>query len=129
MPPKQSSDALLTGAELELMNILWRIRGGTVREVMAKLPEGRDLAYTSVSTILRILESKGFVCTEKIGRSHRYLPAVERANYQSRNLRQVVSGLFGGDALSLVRRLISSETVSEEDLREMQQLVEERLSE
>lgn len=120
---------LLTDAELELMTILWRIEGGTVREVMDCLPEGRDLAYTSVSTILRILEQKGFVQSEKLARSHRYMPVIDKPRYQQRNLRHLVGGLFNGDPLALVRRLISADSMTEDDLRDLRSLVEERLKE
>ena len=74
---------LLTESELELMTILWRLRGGTVADVLAALPSDRPLAYTSVSTILRILEQKGVLTTEKVGRGHRYLPAVAKGDYET----------------------------------------------
>ena len=120
---------LLTEGELELMNILWCLGGGTVREVMANLPEGRTLAYTSVSTLLRIMQQKGFVEGQKAGRSHRYIPTVSRARYQQRNLNHMVRGLFGGDPMSLVRRLVSSDALSPDELRDMARIVEEQLGE
>ena len=65
-------DRLLTEVELELMSILWRLGSGSVRDVMAELPEERrGLAYTSVSTVLRILEQKGFVSSTPAGKTHR----------------------------------------------------------
>ena len=120
---------ILTDVELELMTILWDINSGTVREVMASLPRGRDLAYTSVSTMLRILHQKGFVDTRKEGRSHRYIPTVTRTHYESRDVRRTVGRLFGGNSLSLVRCLVRSDDLSAEDLQELRQLVEERLGE
>ncbi len=118
---------LLTDAELELMQALWLMGGGTAREVMANLPEGRSPAYTTVSTVLRILQAKGFVQAEKVGRSHRYVPVEQREGYESRKLRHLVGGLFRGNALSLMRRLVSSETIPEADLIEMQRVLDERL--
>ncbi|HEY0706619.1 MAG TPA: BlaI/MecI/CopY family transcriptional regulator, partial [Polyangia bacterium] len=67
-PREPLPEKSLTEVELELMTILWQLGGGTVNEVMAALPEGRTLAYTSVSTILRILEQKGVLSAEKVGR-------------------------------------------------------------
>ena len=60
------------------MTILWRLGEGTVSEVRAELPAERALAYTSVSTVLRILEKKGLVRPRKAGRGHVYIPAVEK---------------------------------------------------
>jgi predicted transcriptional regulator len=125
--PAEDSSRMLTPTELELMNILWRLGGGTVRDVMAALPADRDLAYTSVSTMLRILEKKAFVHSVKDQRTHRYVPAVSQSRYQAQNLRYMVRGLFGGDPMSLVRRLISSEDLGEDELRDMARLVEEKL--
>lgn len=118
---------LLTDAELELMQVLWARGGGTVREVMADLPPDRSPAYTTVSTVLRILVAKGFVRSEKVGRSHRYAPNEPREGYEARTLRHVIGGLFGGNALSLMRRLVSTESIPEAELRQMQRVLDERL--
>jgi len=127
MSKSESIERLLTETELELMRILWSLGQGTVRDVMAALPEGRDLAYTSVSTMLRILEQKGFVTAAKAGRSHIYTPAVEKPRYEARTLRHMVGGLFEGSAGALVRRLIDSGAVDDRELRDLQQLLDERL--
>ena len=118
---------LLTPAELELMTILWDEGPGTVREVMDALSGAKVPAYTTVSTILRILEQKGFVDSRKQGRSHIYGAVVDRDQYEGRNLRQLVGSLFGGDPSALVRRLVSDESLSHDDLRELQRMVDERL--
>lgn len=99
---------LLTEVELELMTILWDRQGGTVSEVLAALPAERPLAYTSVSTILRILEQKGVVHSEKVGRGHRYTPAVDKSAYETFALGEVVGKVFGGEPLALVRRLVET---------------------
>ena len=97
---------LLTETELELMTILWEIQGGSVHDVLERLPPDRPLAYTSVSTILRILEQKGVVRSEKQGRGHCYVPVVRQDEYQARALRHVVGKVFGGEPVALVKRLV-----------------------
>jgi predicted transcriptional regulator len=116
-------DKLLTEVELELMNIVWQLGGGTVGEVMDHLPPSRPLAYTSVSTILRILEQKEVLAVEKIGRGHRYVPRVGRDEYQTFALRDVVGRVFGGQPLELVRRLVDAEGLKPDDLAELEALV------
>ena len=127
MRSKLHDHRLLTPAELELMTILWAEGPGTVRRVMDSLPVDRQPAYTTVSTILRILEQKGFVTSRKEGRSHVYGATVERDQYEGRNLRQLVGSLFGGDPSALVRRLVSDESLDQDDLLELQRIVDERL--
>ena len=116
----------LTEVELELMNILWRLDGGTVNDVLAALPPERPLAYTSVSTILRILEQKGVLGSEKVGRGHRYLPLVPKQDYEAFALEQVMGKVFDGQPVALVRRLVDGGQLSREDLAALQELLEER---
>ena len=119
----------LTEVELELMNILWRLEGGTVNEVLAELPSGRPLAYTSVSTILRILEQKGVLGSEKVGRGHRYQPLVPKQDYEAFALEQMMGKVFDGQPVALVRRLVDGGQLSREDLAALQALLEEKTKE
>jgi predicted transcriptional regulator len=105
---RPASKLLLTEVELELMTIVWHLGSATVNEVLAELPARRNLAYTSVSTILRILEQKGVLASEKVGRGHVYRPLVARADYEIRAVKDVVGRVFGGQPLSLVRALMAS---------------------
>jgi predicted transcriptional regulator len=116
----------LTEVELELMNILWRLDGGTVNDVLAALPPERPLAYTSVSPILRILEQKGVLGSEKVGRGHRYRPLVPKQDYEAFALEQVMGKVFDGQPVALVRRLVDGGQLSREDLAALQELLEER---
>src|SRR5688572_5438500 len=113
----------LTDVELELMTILWRLGEANVAEVIAQLPAGRDLAYTSVSTILRILESKGVVTTRKEGRGHIYVPLLAKSEYEARAVRDVVDRVFQGVPVAMVRQLLDNVALSSEDLREVRKLL------
>jgi predicted transcriptional regulator len=83
---KKSRDEskLLTETELELMTILWKLGEGSVNDVLAELPQGRDLAYTSVSTILRILEQKKNPLEPQRGERARLHPVGEKRSVRSR---------------------------------------------
>jgi predicted transcriptional regulator len=110
---------LLTEVELELMNLLWELGEGTVNDVMDKLPASRVLAYTSVATILRILEQKGVLTSDKAGRGHVFRPLIPRQAYKVRAVKDVVGRVFGGDGLGLVRALIDSGVLSDEEARSL----------
>lgn len=116
----------LTDVELEIMTILWRIQEGTVNEVLENLPEGRDLAYTSVSTMLRILESKGIVSAKKEGRGHLYRPILGKSEYESSTVRHVVDKVFDGAPLKMVRQLLLSDGLDADELEEIRKLIERR---
>lgn len=113
----------LTDVELEIMNIVWRLGEAGVADVIDGLQPGRDLAYTSVSTILRILEGKQVVTTRKEGRGHVYIPMFGRADYEARAVRDVVDRVFAGVPVAMVRQLLDSVELSAEDLREVRKLL------
>lgn len=114
----------LTEVELELMTILWRIKEGSVAKVMSELPKGRDLAYTSVSTILRILEQKKILDTRKEGRGHIYIPLMTKADYEEKTVRHVVDHVFEGAPITLIKRLLDTVSIDEKELEEIKGLIE-----
>ncbi|MEO5666810.1 MAG: BlaI/MecI/CopY family transcriptional regulator [Bdellovibrionota bacterium] len=116
------TEKLLTETELEMMRVLWAKGEGTVNDVLEALPSDRDLAYTSVSTILRILEKKNFLKSRKDGRSHIYKPRVDKSDYEGRTLRHVVQNVFDGERMSLVRQLLGAGDMKPEELAELRKL-------
>jgi predicted transcriptional regulator len=117
---------LLTDVELELMTILWRIGEGSVARVIAELPKGRDLAYTSVSTILRILEQKKTLGTRKEGRGHVYIPLLTKADYETKTVRHVVDRVFEGTPSTLIKRLLDTVSINDQELEEIKRLISKR---
>jgi predicted transcriptional regulator len=115
---------LLTEAELELMTILWRIGEGGVAELQKELPPGRDLAYTTVSTIVRILEQKKFVKSRKEGRGHVYSPLVSKDVYEARSVQHMVESVFAGAPVGLARQLLRPENLSADDVAEIRKLLD-----
>lgn len=124
---KKKKSELLTEVELEFMNELWAIEEGTVRDVLERLPEDRNLAYTSGATILRILEQKSFVESRKAGKSHVYKPTLAKDTYQTRSLKDLSMKLFDDTPASLVARLVDDEELTEEALGQIRALVDRRL--
>jgi predicted transcriptional regulator len=117
---------LLTEVELELITILWRLGEGTVNDVLEGLPAERPLAYTSVSTILRILEKKRFVKTRRQGRGHVYIPLVTKESYETRSLDDLIDRVFDGTPSALMRRLVESERLSPRDLAAVRALLDRK---
>ena len=124
---QKKNSMILTEVELEFMSAVWQINGGTVREVMAQLAADRDLAYTSASTILRILEQKKFLVSERSEKSFIYKPLIEKEVYQSTYLMNVSQKLFDNTPSAMVARLIDDENLTEDMLAEMRELLDRRL--
>jgi predicted transcriptional regulator len=117
---------LLTDVELELMSILWNLGEANVAQVIEALPKGRELAYTSVSTILRILEQKGTLKSRKEGRGHVYIPLLKKAEYEKRAIKHVVDHVIQGSPVDLVKRLLGSHTLKESEIQEIRALLKEK---
>ncbi len=127
MKSKKREKNLLTEVELEFMKTLWELGEGTVRDVMAKLPPSRELAYTSVSTIMRILEQKNFLKSRKEGISYIYTPMITKSYYESLSLNHFVKDLFKNEPVSLVTKLLDDNHMSQEELLEIKEFIETKL--
>ena len=124
--PRPGSDpVVLTSREMDVMNVLWRLGSGTVAEVQAGLSD--RLAYTTVLTILRTLEKKGQLRHETEGRAHRYLPLVEREEARESAIRRITRKLFSGSPELVMAQLLSERGLTEDQLRRLRDLVDERL--
>ncbi len=117
----------LTNRELDVMAVLWERKSATVAEVLEALPE--DLAYTTVLTVLRGLDAKGHVRHESEGKAFRYFPTVEPTKAGETVLGRILDKIYQGSRELLVARLLSDEAVSEEELRRIRRMLDERLGE
>jgi len=113
--------------ELDVMGVLWETGSATVAEMRDRLPA--DLAYTTVLTILRNLEAKGFVRHEGEGKAHRYFPMVARKAAGRSAVARLIDKMFGGDPSMLVSHLVSDHPLSPDELRKLHAALDERLAE
>ncbi len=109
--------------ELDIMAILWETGSGTVTEVREKLPA--DLAYTTVLTILRKLETKGFLRREEEGKGHRYFPRIAQHAAQRSALGRMIDKLFAGSPELLVSHLVDEHGLSPEEIARLRRRLAE----
>jgi predicted transcriptional regulator len=121
MPPKKSNT--LTEAELRLMKILWRRGESAVTDLVADLPKGETLAYTSVLTTIRILEQKGYVEHRQEGRAFVYRPCVAEQEASRSELRHVLNRFFGNSREQLVLSLLGDGEILPEELARLRQAI------
>lgn len=111
----------LTKAEEEIMHILWHLQEANVSSILEELPKPKP-AYNTVSTIVRILESKGFVDYRKEGRGHIYFPKVKKADYSNQSLQKLMEGYFQGSFKSMVSFFMKKNDIS---IQEMEEILKE----
>jgi predicted transcriptional regulator len=111
----------LTKAEEEIMHILWQLEKANVKEVIDQLPVPKP-AYNTVSTIIRILENKGFVDYEKQGKGHLYFPLVKKQDYSNQSINKLVDNYFQGSFKSMVSFFVKKNDV---DLKDMEAILKD----
>ena len=126
---KKTDNKILTDAELKLMNIIWILNEATVHQVLERVSEVENYAYNTVSTIMRILEKKGFLVSRKSGRSHIYLPSISKEEYELIGVNHMVDDLFGGTPVALIKRLLGGTRLSSDDVREIKEFLKDQESE
>jgi predicted transcriptional regulator len=105
--------------ELDVMSVLWEIGDGTVTEVRERLPA--DLAYTTVLTILRKLETKGLVRHTVEGKAHRYIPRVAQKNARRTVLGRLIDKLFDGSPEQLLAHLVDDHNLTPAQVKRMRE--------
>ena len=121
-------EKLFTEVELELMNAIWKLGDCTVKDVQDVLPKERDLAYTSVATMMKILEQKGALKSEKQEKAHLYKALISRPEYEGVSLQHLKANVFGGNPTSMVMRLLDESGISPEEMATIRTFIDERLS-
>ena len=111
----------LTRAEEEIMQKLWGLGNAFVKDIIEKLPEPKP-AYNTVSTIVRILEQKGFVGHKAIGKSHQYHPLISKSDYSQKFMKGFVSRFFSGSYQEMVSFFADEKDMS---LAELEQILKE----
>ena len=111
----------LTKAEEQLMQVLWKLNEGFVNDIIDQLPDPKP-AYNTVSTIVRILERKGFVGHKAFGKTHQYFPLVSKKEYTRKFMKQFMGNYFGSSFKEMVSFFAKEDNMS---IREIETLMEE----
>ena len=108
----------LTKAEEDIMQVLWLLKKATVKQVIEELEEPKP-AYNTVSTIIRILESKGFVDYEKKGKGHVYFPILQKEAYSNQSINKLVNNYFQGSFKSMVSFFMQKNDINMTELEQV----------
>jgi predicted transcriptional regulator len=115
----------LTGQELEIMKVVWRLGRATVREVYEELREHRTIAYTTVMTMMNVLEAKGHLKKQPAERAHVYQPTRPQQQVLRSMVREFVNRVFDGSARPLLVHLLKEPGLTDRERRELQRLLED----
>ncbi len=112
----------LTKAEEQVMQVLWKLEKAFVKEIIEELPEPKP-AYNTISTIVRILETKEVVGHEAFGKTHQYYPLVTKEEYSNFTMNKMVKNYFGGSFEKMVSFFVKENDVSLQDMEELMKVI------
>lgn len=118
----------LTKAEEQLMQVLWDLEAASVKEIIEQLPKPKP-AYNTVSTIIRILETKDFVAHKAKGRGYIYYPLIKKTDYSNKSLQKIVDGYFEGSFKSMVSFFVKKNDVDMNELESILKQVNDKKTE
>ena len=112
--------------ELQVLSLLWQQGPCTARRVQELLPDGKSRAYTTVLTVMQVMEKKGLVSHTRDGLTHVYKPAVSKRQVMRPMLRGLVQRVFGGSTSAAVQQLLDETRVTDEDVAKIREMLDQR---
>jgi len=116
----------LTKAEEQIMQILWKISKGFVNDIIEQMPEPKP-AYNTVSTIVRIMETKGFVKHKAYGKTHEYYPVLSKEQYTKGFMNRFINNYFSNSYKNMVSFFSKNENLSVKEIEEIIEVLQEKL--
>src|SRR5476651_2211848 len=113
----------LTKTEERIMQILWDLQSAFVKDIIEKLPDEPKPPYNTISSVVRLLEKKGYVGYKAYGKTYEYFPLVSKGEYRKTSFRKFFSGYFDNSAESLFSFMVKEEQLSEEDLNRIKDII------
>ena len=113
----------LTKAEEQVMQILWQLKEAIVKDIIEEMPEPKP-AYNTVSTVVRVLEGKGFVDHKAYGNSHIYFPAISEDAYKKFTFDKMMKNYFSNSYKSLVSFIVDEKNLDVKELDELTKLID-----
>lgn len=113
----------LTKRELNILEILWELKRGFVNDVIEKI-EDQKPPYTTISSIIRILETKGYVTHKAYGNTHEYRPVISKLRYKKFALKDLISNYFEGSLENVVSFMVEENELTEKEVNELSELID-----
>ncbi|RZK75813.1 MAG: BlaI/MecI/CopY family transcriptional regulator [Pedobacter sp.] len=113
----------LTKAEERIMQIIWTLQNAFVKDIIAEIDENPKPPYNTISSIVRLLEKKGYVSYKAYGKTYEYFPAISKEEYTKTSFSKLFSGYFDNSPSSLLSFMVKEKTLTQKDITELQMLI------
>ncbi len=113
----------LTKAEERVMLVCWKLKRAFVNDIIAKLPMDPKPPYNTISSVVRILTTKGYLAYKAYGKTHEYYPAISKSEYRRIKLKNLTSGYFGGSPANLLSCILKEEKLSKQEIKKLKKAI------
>lgn len=113
----------LTKAEERIMQVLWKLQKAFVKDIIDELEEEPKPPYNTISSIVRLLEKKGYISYKAYGKTYEYFPAISKEDYTKTTFSKLFSGYFDNSPSSLLSFMVKEEKLSAQDIEELRALI------
>lgn len=114
----------LTKAEERIMQVFWQLKKAFVKDVIAQLPDEPKPPYNTISSVVRILEKKGYLAHKAYGKTHEYYPIISKAEYRKMYMEKLLSGYFDNSPASLLSFMVKEENLSTEEIEKLKEIID-----
>jgi len=113
----------LTKSEERIMQIFWNLKKAFVKDVIEHIPDEPKPPYNTISSVVRIMVSKGYLKYKAYGKTYEYYPAISKSEYRKIQLRKVISGYFSDSPASLLSFIVKEEKLSQEEIEKLKEII------
>jgi len=113
----------LTKTEERVMQILWKLKTGFVKDIIDVLPDDPKPPYNTISSVVRLLEKKGYVGYKAYGKTYEYFPLISKSDYRKAFFKKMITGHFDGSVESLLSFMVKEEQLSEADINKIKDII------
>lgn len=113
----------ITPNEEQVMHLLWQLEKALIRDILNLMPDPKP-PYTTLASIIKQLENKGYVDHKSYGKTNEYFPLISKSQYQRKSLNALVKNYFDGSAQNMLSFMVKENKISDQDIHELQKLIE-----
>jgi len=117
----------LTKTEERIMQVFWKLKKAFVKDVIEELPDDPKPPYNTISSVVRILEKKGYLDYTAYGKTYEYYPAISKAQYRKLYMKKLLSGYFDNSPASLLSFLVKEENLSDEEIEKLKEIIDKSI--
>jgi BlaI family penicillinase repressor len=114
----------LTKTEERVMQVLWNLKKAFVKDIIEAMPDDPKPPYNTISSVVRLLEKKGYVDYTAYGKTYEYFPAITKAEYRKASFKKMFTGYFDNSVESLLSFMVKEQKLGEDDIRKIQEMID-----